>query len=116
MHVYLFLIMDSNTSVSPAARFPSAVLLVQWSPCRIRAFALNKISHKDGQVTLTVTGHCPMTTFFCVLLTDKIRYRKRTIESWQSGRVYYWPTWEIWAKEVRNHSIEFHTTMFTYEA
>ena len=31
MHVYLFLMMDSNTSVSPAARFPSAVLLVQWS-------------------------------------------------------------------------------------
>ena len=31
--------------------------------------------------TLTVIGHCPMTTFFCVLLTDKIWYRKRTTES-----------------------------------
>lgn len=29
MHVYLFLMMDNNKSVSPAARFPSAVLLVQ---------------------------------------------------------------------------------------
>jgi len=30
-HVYLFIMMDSNKPVSPAARFPSAVLPVQWS-------------------------------------------------------------------------------------
>jgi hypothetical protein len=113
MHEYLFIMMDSNQSVSPAAGFPSAVLPVQWSTMQNTCMCLEQ---NFLQVTLTVTGHCAMTTFFCVLLRDKIWYRKRTIESWQSGRVYYWLTWKIWAKVVWSHSTEFHTTMFTYEA
>jgi hypothetical protein len=60
-HVYLFVMMDSNNPLSPD--FLHLYFQYNEAPCRIHACALNKISHKDGQITLTVIGHCPCDCF-----------------------------------------------------
>jgi hypothetical protein len=109
------IMMDSKKSLSPAARFPSAVLPVKCSIMQNTCMCLEQnfskrwrghpYSHRTlpydcfllcathKQFVVQEENYRILTKWNCILLKKKKNLGKR-----------------------RNHSTEFHTTMFTYEA
>jgi hypothetical protein len=109
--------MDSNKSVSLAARFPSAVLPVQWSTTQNTCKCLKQ--NFSQRWTGNPYSHWTLPYDYFLLCTthrqNMVQEKYRIMTEWKG--ICYWLTWKIWAKEVvGNHSTEFHTTMFTYEA